>query len=155
MVQKLAADFRLRINKGLRPRTLAAYKQKFRLFLAFVIHLQLPQPDSTQTVTLFLKFMAQQGLRAETLSNYMGVLAHFFALFNWDTSVLQAKELKLAIKAVAYNAPLSFRIKEAFSVQQLKTLVQVFGHHRDSAAVGDERLYCETGQYRLVDAVCF
>ena len=121
---QLSADFKERVAAGFRPRTLAAYRQKFRLYMSFMVHLKIQDIDSMQAVSLFFEFLAQQGLRAQTLTNYLTVLKHFFAIYNLNLAPLGHRLITLAIRAVAYNTPLSFRIKGIITVAQLKQLVQ-------------------------------
>ena len=124
LVAQLSADFKERVAAGFRPRTLAAYRQKFRLYMSFMVHLKIQDIDSMQAVSLFFEFLAQQGLRAQTLTNYLTVLKHFFAIYNLNLAPLGHRLITLAIRAVAYNTPLSFRIKGIITVAQLKQLVQ-------------------------------
>ena len=129
-MDRLSADFRARVNRAFRPRTLAAYNLNFRSYLAFLIH-TLDKPDALKSVTLFLEYLAQQGLRAPTLMNHVTVLRQFFSIFHMDRSVLENRLVKLAIRAVAYNAPLSFKIKGTLSITQLRLLIQTLDHTTD------------------------
>ena len=63
------AAFGSRVNRGLRPRTMAAYLSKFRLYLAFLAHLQFSPPDSFQAVAMFIEYLAQQGLRQSQITS--------------------------------------------------------------------------------------
>ena len=127
-MDSLSADFRARVNGAFRPRTLAAYNQKFRSYLAFLVHTRQDKLDALKSVTLFLEYLAQQGLRAPTLTNYVTVLRHFLSILHMDTSVLEDRLVKLAIRAVAYNAPLSFKIKGILSIAQLRLLIKTLVH---------------------------
>ena len=149
LVDKLPADFRDRVNKAFRPRTLAAYNLKFRLYLAFLIHMQQEKPDALKSVTLFLEYLAQQGLRAPTLTNHMTVLRHFFSVFNMNVDFLESRLVKLAIRAVAYNAPLSFKIKGTLSIAQLRQLIRPLDGTQDSEVYRAIFLMGFFGFYRL------
>ena len=94
---------------GFRPRTMAAYHSKLCI-IAFLAHLQFSPPDSFQAVAMFLEYLAQEGLRAQTITNYVSVLSHYFTLYGLDTS--------LAIRAVARNASLSFKVKDILSINK-------------------------------------
>ena len=126
------AAFNSRISRGFRPRTMAAYHSKFRLYLAFLACLRFSPPDSFQAVDMFIEYLAQQGLRAQTITNYISVLAHYFTLYGLDTSVLSNRLYSLAIKAIAHNAPLSFKVKGILSVNKLKELVSALCKLPDS-----------------------
>ena len=116
LASQLSADFNMRVSRGFRPPTLAAYKKKFRLYLSFLVHLEIQSIDSIQAVSLFVEFLAQQGFRAQTITNYLTVLKHFFAIYDLNLAPLEHRLIKLAVRAVAYNAPLSFRIKGTITV---------------------------------------
>ena len=149
MVDKLSADFSARVNRAFRPRTLAAYNLKFRSYLAFLVHTRQDKPDALKSVTLFLEYLAQQGLRAPTLTNHVTVLRHFFSIFHMDTSILENHLVKLAIRAVAYNTPLSFKIKGILSITQLRLLVQTLDHTTDREVYKAIFLMGFFGFYRL------
>ena len=119
----LSAGFNQRVAKAFRPRTLQAYTSKFRLYLAFVVSVNPGPADSFSEVSWFVEYLARHDLRAETLKNYMTVLKHFFLIYSLDSSVLENRMLKLAIRSVSHNAPLSFRIKGIFTVNKLRQLV--------------------------------
>ena len=133
LVNKLTEDFNYRVLNGLRPRTLTAYRQKFRLFVAFTTHLQLSQLDSFKAVSLFIEYLAQQGVRSQTLNNYITVLKHFFSLYNLDVSPLQSRSIQLAIRSVAYNTPLRFKIKGVLTINKLRQLIRALqGIHNEN-----------------------
>ena len=48
-----------RVTMGFYPRTLSEYQIKFRLYDAFLAHLQLDTLDSVDFVKLFIEFFAQ------------------------------------------------------------------------------------------------
>ena len=147
------AAFNARLSKGFRPRTLAAYHSKFRLYLAFLAYLRFSPPDSFQGVAMFIEYLAQQGLRAETITNYISVLAHYFTLYDLDTSILNNRLYSLAIKAVAHNAPLSFKVKGVLSVNKLKELVRALWKLPDTKVHVAMCLMAFFGFYRLATLV--
>ena len=53
------------------------------------------------------------------------MLRHYFQLQSLDTTPLDSRTVKLAIKSVANNAPLSFRVKATFTRAQLKHLAKL------------------------------
>ena len=152
-MDRLSADFRARVNRAFRLRTLAAYTQKFKSYLAFLVHTRKDKPDALKSVTLFLEYLAQQGLRAPTLTNYVTVLRHFLSVFHMDTNVLENRLVKLAIRAVAYNAPLSFKIKGILSITQLRLLIQTLVHSSDREVYQAIFLMVFFGFYRLSSLV--
>ena len=87
------------------------------------MYLKLNPVDSVSAVALFIEYMAQQGLRAQSLTNYLSVLKHYFAIYNMNTTVTDHRSIRLAIRAVSYNAPLSFTIKGTMTINKLSQLV--------------------------------
>ena len=147
------AAFSSRVNRGLRPQTMAAYLSKFRLYLVFLAHLQFSPPDSFQAVAMFIEYLAQQGLRAQTVTNYVSVLSHYFTLYGLDTSILTSKLYSLAIKAVAHNAPLSFKVKGILSISKLRQLVGALHEFPDHKVYTTICLMAFFGFYRLATLV--
>ena len=56
-------------------------------------------------------------------------------LYNLDHTVLENRTIKLAIRAVSYNAPLSFRIKGVMTIEKLKSLMKLVDQ------ISDARVY--------------
>ena len=146
---QLATDFQCRVNSGFRPRTLVAYKAKFRLYLAFLVHLDVSPVDSVTAVSLFIEYMAQQGLRAQSLRNYLCVLRHYFALYNLNLASTGHRSIQLAIKAVSYNAPLSFRVKGVISVNKLVQIIHAIGQMQNATTLKAIILLGFFGFFRL------
>ena len=71
--------------------------------------------------------MAQQGLRAQSLRNYLCVLKHYFTLYNLNAAATGHRSIQLAIRSVAYNAPLSFRVKGIITVNKHVQIIQATG----------------------------
>ena len=85
VVQQLTRELHASVTTGLRSRTLVPYISKFRLYVSFLVAMGFNSLDSPQSVSLFIEYMAQQGLRAQTLLNYVSVLCyHFFSLYDMD-----------------------------------------------------------------------
>ena len=99
------------------------------------MHLKLNPVDSVSTVALFIEYMAQQGLRDQSLTNYLPVLKHYFALYNMNTTVTDHRSIRLAIRAVSYNAPLSFTIKGTLTINKLSQLVGKTSHLQHAASL--------------------
>ena len=106
MASQLEDDFNSRVVTGLRKCSAVAYRTKFRLYIALLVKLDLQAPGSLQAMAVFIEYLAQLGLRAETLTNYLTGLGHFFALYDWKVSVLHHRAVKLAVRAISFNAPI-------------------------------------------------
>ena len=88
------------------------------------MYLKLNPVDSVSAVALFIEYMVQQGLRAQSLPNYLSVLKHYVAIFNMNTTVTDHRSIRLAIRVVSYNAPFSFTIKGTMTINKLSQLVE-------------------------------
>ena len=63
--------------------------------------------------------------RATSLTNHISILKHFFALFEWPTSVFSTKKVLSFIKSVQINAALNFQNHTGvFSVYMHRKLIQ-------------------------------
>ena len=109
MYKQLAEDFQQRVHSGFRPKTSAAYKASFRVYLAFTVHLRIQSINTVQA--------------APTLTNYLSVLKHYFAVFSLNVASLEHRLIKMTVRAVAYNASLAVRVKDIISVNNLKSLM--------------------------------
>ena len=83
----------------------------------------------------------------------MTVLKHFFLIYNMDDSVLENRLLKLAIRSVAHNAPLSFRVKGIFTVDKLRQLIQAMRDIPNASMYKAVMLMGFFGFYRLSSLV--
>ena len=105
--------------------------------------------DSFKAVSTFVEFLAQQGIRAPTLTNYMAVLRHFFIVYHLDDSVLENRLLKLAIRSVAHNAPVSFEVKGVFTIDKLGQLMSAMAGIPNEHVLKAVMLLGFFGFYRL------
>ena len=112
-----------RLQAALRPRTSRAYQAGFRLFVSFMVKMNLMLPHKEETVLLYLEFLAQNGLKACSLRNHLSILGHYFALYNWPVQALCAKKVSMLVKSVHIDARMQVRIKGIFSPELLKKLI--------------------------------
>ena len=103
-----------RLQGALRPRTSRAYQAGFRLFVSFMVKMNLVLPHTEETVLLYLEFLAQNGLKACSLRNHISILGHYFSLYNWPVQALCAKKVSMLVKSVHVNARMQVRIKGIF-----------------------------------------
>ena len=74
-------------------------------------------------VLSFLEYLTQQGLSAASVSNYLSILVHFFAMYGWPEAVLHARKTILLIKAVKMHNPMKPKIKGVLSLNMFKQLM--------------------------------
>ena len=118
---------------ALRPRTFRAYQAGFRVFVSFMVKMNLLVPHKEQTVLLYLEFLAQNGLNACSLKNHLSILGHYFSLYNWPVQALCAKKVSMLVKSVHVNARMQVRIKGIFSPELLKKLIVKMQRFTNSA----------------------
>ena len=105
-LDNLAVAAEKRIMAALSPRTRCSYLAGFRLFLAFIIYMNIPVVNSLQTVIVYLEFLVQNYLKAVSLHNHLSILKYYFSLFGWSTNVFIERKVQLFVKSVQMNAKL-------------------------------------------------
>ena len=138
-----------RVLARFRSKPLASYQASFRLSLALMVYLEIQEIDSVQAVSLFVEYLAQQGLRAQIITNYVSVLQHYFAVFNLCSASLDHRLIHMAIRAVAYNAPVAVKVKGVLTITNLKDLRQAAEHLPDPPVYKAVMLLGSVGFYRL------
>ena len=93
--------------------------------------------------------MAQQGLRAQSLRNYLCVLNQYFVLYNMNLAATGHRSIQLGIRSVAYNAQLSFKIKGIISVNKLVQIIQATGQRENASTLKAIILLVFFGFFRL------
>ena len=119
----LASAAEKRIEAALCPWTRCSYLAGFRLFLAFIVHMNISVASSLQTVLVYLEFLVQNNLKAVSLRNHLSILKYYFSLFGWSTSVFNERKVQLFVKSVQINAKLQVKVKGIFKVELLQRLV--------------------------------
>ena len=89
----LASAAEKRIAAALGPQTRCSYLAGFRLFLAFLVYMNIPVASSLQTVIVYLEFLVQNNLKAVSLRSHLSILKYYFSLFGWSTSVFNEKKV--------------------------------------------------------------
>ena len=124
VMQQLADQADKRIATGLRPRTATAYLMTFKLFLAFMVYMNITIPHAPRTIIVYLEYIAQNNLKIASLSNHVSVLKHYFGLFGWPISAFASRKVQLLLKSVQMNAKMQVSVKGVISIALLKKLVE-------------------------------
>ena len=82
-------------------------------------------PHEEHTVSMYLEFLAQNGLKACSLKNHLSILGHYFSLYNWPVQVLCAKKVSMLVKSVHVIARMQVKIRYFFPF--LKIVVIALG----------------------------
>ena len=99
-MNQLAHQTVRRIAAGLRPRTAASYLATFKLFLAFVVYMDIAVSYLTKTIVVYLEFLAQNNLKCCSLRNHVSVLKHCFGLFDWPVSAFASTRVSLMLDVI-------------------------------------------------------
>ena len=109
-----------RIAAGLRPRTATAYLMTFKLFLAFMVYMNIAIPHTPRTVIVYL---AQNNIKIASLRNHVSVLKHYFGLFGWPLSAFASRKVQVLLKSVQMNAKMQVSVKGVISISLLRKLI--------------------------------
>ena len=71
---------------------------------------------------MYLKFLPVNGYRSCLLKNHVSILHHYFALFNWPTRALHARQVTVLVKSVQINVKLHVRVKGVFALELLASV---------------------------------
>ena len=93
MLNSLAVAAESRIMASLHPRTRSSYLAGFRLFLAFFTYINIQVASTVETIIVYLKFLAQNNLKAVSIHNHLSILKYYFSLFGWSTDVSNATKV--------------------------------------------------------------
>ena len=111
------------IAAGLRPRTATFYLMTFKLFLAFMVYMNITVPYAPRTIIVYLEYVAQNNFKIASLRNHVSVLKHYFGLFGWPVSAFASRKVQLLLKSVQTNAKMQISVKSVISISLLVRLV--------------------------------
>ena len=55
---------------------------------------------------------------------YLSVLKRYFAVYNLNSASVEHRLIRMAVRAVAYNAPVSVKVISVLTIDNLKALIQ-------------------------------
>ena len=97
-----------RTQAAYRPKTRQAYKRMFEVFLAFCIHMSVPtQSIDVKIVLSFLECLVRNNTKYSMLCNYVSAIKASFVLYDLPHDLLDHPRLKLFLKSVRINRPLT------------------------------------------------
>ena len=99
LMEQLADQADKRIAAGLRPRTATSYLMTFKLFLAFMVYMNITVPYAPRTVIVYLEYIAENNLKIASLHNHVSVL-HYFGLFGWPVAAFASRKVQLLLQSV-------------------------------------------------------
>ena len=97
-----------RTEAAYRPKTRQAYKRMFEVFMAFCIHMRvLVHSVDVRILLSFLECLVINGCTYSMLCNYMSAIKASFVLYDLPHDLLDHPRLKLFLKSVRINRPLT------------------------------------------------
>ena len=108
-LETLSEKAAFRTHAAYRPKTRQAYKRMFEVFLAFCIHKRVMLQNVDVKILLsFLECLASNNFSYSMLCNYMSAIKASFVLYDLPHDLLDHPRLKLFLKSVRINRPLTF-----------------------------------------------
>ena len=114
LMEQLADQADKRIAAGLRPRTTTSYLMTIKLFLAFMVYINITVPHTPRMIIVYLEYIAKNNLKIASLRNYVSVLKHYFGLFGWPVSAFASRKVQLLLKSVQMNAKMQISVKSVY-----------------------------------------
>ena len=97
-----------RTHAAYRPKTRQAYKRMFEVFPAFCIHMGVPiQSVNVKILLLFLECLVSNNIAYSMLCNYVSAIKASFVLYDLPHVLLDHPKLKLFLKSIRINRPLT------------------------------------------------
>ena len=97
-----------RTEAAYRPKTRQAYKRMFEVFMAFCIHMRvLVHSIDVRILLSFLECLVINDCTYSMLCNYMSAIKDSFVLYDLPHDLLDHPRLKLFLKSVRINRPLT------------------------------------------------
>ena len=138
---------------GLLPHTARAYASASNLFMAFTVYMDITVPWQEVAVVAFLEFLVRSSLSAASLQNYLSALHHYFEMYNWSVTALQARRTLLLAKSVKIHNLLKPKIKGILSIDMLNGLISVLGSMPNAVVYQSVCLLAFFGFFRLASLV--
>ena len=112
-----------RTQAAYRPKTRQAYSRMFRVFLAFCIHMSvLPQSADVKILLSFLECLVSNNCTYSMLCNYVSAIKASFVLYDLPYDLLDHPRLKLFLKSVRINRPLTLVPHNIIDLQMLEKI---------------------------------
>ena len=112
-----------RMQMAHRPRTVKAYYNCFKTYLAFNVYIGSSDMAQVQVFMAFLEFLAYNNLSHASILNYVSALKHYFKVYHLNHNVLDDYKIHLMLRAMSHTLPYSPKHKGVFDVPTLKNLI--------------------------------
>ena len=125
VMEVLAHRVNQRLRQAYRPKTWTTYKSMFLLFLAFCDFCNVgDHPVALATVLYFVEFLAFNGLKPNSIANYLSAIKSQYVWFHLDVTIFDHAKIKLYMKAIHASVRDIPVHKGVFDVEILSKIVQ-------------------------------
>ena len=146
----LAARAFQRLWFGFRPATLASYRRMFRLFLTFLVVLDLSLHQiSTMDILAFMQYLHESGMSPDNIVNYLTAVRSLAIIYACDTLAFRDHRIPIFIKSLKINRTFQPKIKLLVDEDLLFRIVTVAQHLPNSQVFTPLYLFCFFSFLRL------
>ena len=122
-LETLSEKAALRTHASYRPKTRQAYKRMFEVFLAFCIHMRVVIHSIDVKILLsFLECLVSNNCTYSMLCNYVSAIKASFVLYDLPHDLLDHPRLKLFLKSVRINRPLTLVPQNIIDLDMLEKI---------------------------------
>ena len=126
---------RLWLGFSFRPATLDSYQCMFKLFLAFLVVMDLClHRISTIDILAFMEYLAESGMSPDNIVNHLTAIRSICIIYACDTTLFSNQRLPLFVKSLKINRKFQPRITFLVDDQLLLKIVTV-SHHLPNSLV--------------------
>ena len=115
-----------RVQQAFRPATMASYRRKFRLFLAFCSFIQVQLSQLTPVVLLsFLEFLTHNGMSSLAIANHLSAVKTSLSMYGISVLPFLDPRIKYFQKSLTLNRQFLVKIKKIIDIDTLTNIVSV------------------------------
>ena len=115
-----------RVQQAFRPATMASYRRKFRLFLAYCCFIQVQLHQLTPLVLLsFLEFLFHNGVSNSGIANNLSAVKSSLSMYGVSVFAFLDPRIKYFQKSLTLNRQFTAKIKKIIDINTLMDIVSV------------------------------
>ena len=115
-----------RVSSAFRPKTVRAQNGHFLTFLQFLEFVDISLEDIDHiTVIAFIELLVHNGIKHNSVLNYLSSIKAKFRLFNFSLAPLEHEWVALCLRSISLNVPVAKKLKGVLSLEQLEQIVDV------------------------------
>ena len=135
---------------GFRPAKVASYRRMFRLFMAFLVVLDLSLYQiSTMDILAFMQYLSESGMSPDNIVNHLTAVRSLAIIYACDTVPFHDHRIPLFIKSLKINRTFQPKIKLLVDEDILLKIITVAQHLPNSQVFRALYLFCFFSFLRL------